>query len=117
MSLPLLYRRVLKTNRVLPPDLRRLGNGYAREEFRRHLTAEATWVRVFVAEWSRYCEALEAGERGRALAEEERRTLSDQQLQQLALLRRESSRGLRGEPQSEAEDEPAPHVHGPGCRH
>lgn len=111
MSLHLLYRRVLKSHRLLPPDLRRLGNGYAREEFRRHQKAEAGWVKVFADEWTRYCEALEAGERGRHLEEERRSTLSEQQLQQLALLRRESSRSLRG-------DEPdEPHVHGPGCRH
>ena len=52
-----LYRQILRAHRVrLPTPMRVLGDGYAREEFRRHLegaTTEAQWIE-FGAQWGKY---------------------------------------------------------------
>ena len=53
-----LYRQILRAHyRNLPPPMRVLGGGYAREEFRQHLDAKSVtndqWIE-FATEWSRY---------------------------------------------------------------
>ena len=57
-----LYRQILRAHRVrLPPPMRVLGDGYAREEFRRHLEAKTTreqWLE-FGSEWSKYLGAID----------------------------------------------------------
>ena len=50
-----LYRQILRAHaRNLPPPMRVLGDGYAREEFRRHLDAKSVtndqWIE-FATEW------------------------------------------------------------------
>nr|XP_051676976.1 succinate dehydrogenase assembly factor 3, mitochondrial-like [Oryctolagus cuniculus] len=35
-----LYRRILQLHRVLPPDLKALGDQYVKDEFRRHKAVE-----------------------------------------------------------------------------
>ena len=47
-----LYRRLLRLHTTLPPELRALGMGYLREEFRRHRGAEDAHVTAFKKEWS-----------------------------------------------------------------
>ena len=57
-----LYRQILRAHRVrLPAPMRVLGDGYAREEFRRHLEAKTTreqWLE-FGSEWSKYLGAID----------------------------------------------------------
>ena len=53
-----LYRQILRAHyKCLPPPMRVLGDGYAREEFRRHLDSTSMtndrWIE-FASEWSRY---------------------------------------------------------------
>ena len=116
-----LYRRILKAHRrLLPPDLRRLGDSYARDEFLRHRSADKSFQDVFRAEWERYVATLEAQRqregavRGQDLPEERVARLSDNQLKQLALLRRESTRPLKGH---DRDHDDLGHVHGPNCKH
>lgn len=60
-DLAALYRAVLRANRrALPPPLRALGDGYAADEFRRHLRAKTTpqqWA-AFGGAWRDYAERL-----------------------------------------------------------
>ena len=53
-----LYKRVLRVNSVLPPDLRHLGDVYVKVEFRQHKDAGPQFVEQFIREWSKYCEEL-----------------------------------------------------------
>jgi hypothetical protein len=60
-DLAALYRAVLRANRrALPPPLRALGDGYAADEFRRHLRAKTTpqqWA-AFGGAWRDYAQRL-----------------------------------------------------------
>lgn len=61
-QLAALYRQVLRVHRdKLPGPLRMLGDGYAAEEFRRHLqggrTSDAQW-QEFGSQWQAYVAAL-----------------------------------------------------------
>jgi len=70
VDLAALYRAVLRANRAaLPPPLRALGDGYAADEFRRHLRAKTTagqWGQ-FAAAWRDYAERLGKGSGGGAV--------------------------------------------------
>lgn len=61
-DLAALYRAVLRANRAaLPPPLRALGDGYAADEFRRHLRAKTTptqWA-GFSDAWRDYVHRLQ----------------------------------------------------------
>lgn len=46
-----LYKRILVLHRFLPDDLKALGDGYVRDEFRRHKTAAKAEVARFLTEW------------------------------------------------------------------
>ena len=46
-----LYRRILLLHRVLPPDLKDLGDQYVKDEFRRHKTAGSKEAERFLQEW------------------------------------------------------------------
>ena len=46
-----LYRRILLLHRVLPPDLKDLGDRYVKDEFRRHKTAGSKEAERFLQEW------------------------------------------------------------------
>lgn len=57
-----LYRQVLRVNRdKLPGPLRMLGDGYAADEFRRHLKAKTTAAQwqEFGTQWQAYVAALQ----------------------------------------------------------
>ena len=117
-----MYRRILKVHRqVLPSDLRVLGDSYAREEFVKHKKASSEELQLFHTAWEDYVRTLEEQRgrvRGRDLPEEKVERLSDSQLKQLALLRRESTRDLKGGYKaSELGEEEVGHVHGPNCKH
>ena len=46
-----LYRRILKLHRSLPNDLKKLGDQYAKDEFRRHKGANQLEAYEFLTEW------------------------------------------------------------------
>ncbi|XP_063523623.1 succinate dehydrogenase assembly factor 3, mitochondrial isoform X1 [Pongo pygmaeus] len=46
-----LYKRVLQLHRVLPPDLKSLGDQYVKDEFRRHKTVGSDEAQRFLQEW------------------------------------------------------------------
>ncbi|XP_070364901.1 succinate dehydrogenase assembly factor 3, mitochondrial isoform X1 [Equus asinus] len=46
-----LYRRLLLLHRVLPPDLKALGDQYVKDEFRRHKTVGSEEAQRFLQEW------------------------------------------------------------------
>ncbi|XP_067617391.1 succinate dehydrogenase assembly factor 3, mitochondrial isoform X2 [Eurosta solidaginis] len=50
----ILYKTILRLHRGLPVELRDLGNQYAREEFRRHLSCSPMEAHLFMTEWAKY---------------------------------------------------------------
>lgn len=46
-----LYRRILLLHRVLPPDLKALGDQYVKDEFRKHKTVGSAEAQRFLQEW------------------------------------------------------------------
>ncbi|ELK12530.1 Protein ACN9 like protein, mitochondrial [Pteropus alecto] len=46
-----LYRRILLLHRLLPPDLKALGDQYVKDEFRRHKTVRSDEAQRFLQEW------------------------------------------------------------------
>uniref|UniRef100_A0A2K6UCZ4 Succinate dehydrogenase assembly factor 3 n=1 Tax=Saimiri boliviensis boliviensis TaxID=39432 RepID=A0A2K6UCZ4_SAIBB len=46
-----LYKRVLQLHRVLPPDLKALGDRYVKDEFRRHKAVGSDEAQRFLQEW------------------------------------------------------------------
>ena len=50
-----LYRRVLKLHRFLPTELKKLGDEYTRDEFRRHKSANQLQAFEFMTEWKVCC--------------------------------------------------------------
>ena len=97
-----LYRQILRAHRVrLPTPMRVLGDGYAREEFRRHLEAKTTreqWLE-FGSEWSKYLGAIDprgadAGAMSNLsgeLAPEVVEAMTEEQRQMLQKLREEAT--------------------------
>ncbi|XP_063217636.1 succinate dehydrogenase assembly factor 3, mitochondrial [Bacillus rossius redtenbacheri] len=50
----LLYKTILRLHRGLPEELRKIGDGYARDEFKRHKQCNTAETAVFMSEWTRY---------------------------------------------------------------
>ncbi|XP_053956874.1 succinate dehydrogenase assembly factor 3, mitochondrial [Anastrepha obliqua] len=50
----ILYKTILRLHRGLPEELRDLGDKYARDEFRRHLTCAPMEAQLFMTEWAKY---------------------------------------------------------------
>uniref|UniRef100_A0A8C5XJ33 Succinate dehydrogenase assembly factor 3 n=1 Tax=Microcebus murinus TaxID=30608 RepID=A0A8C5XJ33_MICMU len=46
-----LYRLILQLHRVLPPDLKALGDQYVKDEFRRHKAVGSEEAQRFLQEW------------------------------------------------------------------
>ena len=63
-----LYRRLLRLHRALPPDMRRLGDAYIGEEFRKHRAAKPSFLPPFFAAWERYAAELESSAAAAAAA-------------------------------------------------
>lgn len=50
----ILYKTILRLHRGLPEELRGLGDKYARDEFRRHITCSPMEAQLFITEWAKY---------------------------------------------------------------
>jgi len=103
---PALYRTILRLHRTkLPFHLRRLGDAYVREEFRKHAKTDAKWLGAFFTEWRAYAGTLEradpaapagaAGAVGADLAPDALRALTDEQRQMLDKLKAEADEAWR----------------------
>ncbi|XP_041040549.1 succinate dehydrogenase assembly factor 3, mitochondrial [Carcharodon carcharias] len=55
-----LYKRILLVHRLLPPELRALGDRYVRDEFRRNRAVEVQQANRFIEEWEAYADILQA---------------------------------------------------------
>lgn len=53
-----LYKRIFRLHRGLPADFRLLGDGYCRDEFKRHKACSKTEADVFLGEWTSYAITL-----------------------------------------------------------
>ena len=95
-----LYRTVLGSHRRhLPPELRPLGDAYAKEEFRRHLAAATTpkqWM-AFGEEWARYAALLAGEEEGAAAHAGPRRNVNDDLVGSLSEAQKATLEKLREE--------------------
>ena len=93
-----LYRRVLKVQRQLPPALRKLGDQYAKDEFRRNRDANQIQAFEFMKEWTMYCDTMEkqiqseAERLGVELDEKDIDEFSQEQLGQLYELQQEAKK-------------------------
>mmetsp|Transcript_26287 Transcript_26287/g.41128 ORF Transcript_26287/g.41128 Transcript_26287/m.41128 type:complete len:110 (-) Transcript_26287:160-489(-) len=90
-----LYRNILKLHRrVLPEEMRSLGDSYARSEFKAHKNAKIGFVKEFTKQWKDYCYTLELqatkGEFGKNLDSKKVDTFNDEQKQQLERLESEA---------------------------
>ncbi|KAI9148531.1 hypothetical protein H9P43_010129 [Blastocladiella emersonii ATCC 22665] len=93
-----LYRRILRVHRQFPtPELRFLGDRYARDEFRRHAEVDnPTFIKGFVSQWTDYAAEMErqlttkGTVEGRPLEPEVLDKMTDQQVGQLWELRGET---------------------------
>ncbi|KAJ7488345.1 hypothetical protein FB451DRAFT_1025608 [Mycena latifolia] len=57
-----LYRQILRTHRTLAPDLRFMGDGYVKAEFRRHQkVTNPVHIIGFLSQWKMYLDAIPAG--------------------------------------------------------
>ncbi|KAJ7760818.1 hypothetical protein DFH07DRAFT_815866 [Mycena maculata] len=57
-----LYRRILRAHRSLAADLRFLGDGYVKAEFRRHqATTNPLYVIGFLSQWKMYLDSIPQG--------------------------------------------------------
>nr|ACO14714.1 ACN9 protein homolog, mitochondrial precursor [Caligus clemensi] len=51
----MLYKTVLRLHRGFPnAAMKELGDGYAKDEFKRHKEADPTQTRIFMDEWTKY---------------------------------------------------------------
>jgi hypothetical protein len=93
-----LFRAILRAHKALPPVYRDLGDQYVRDEFRRHRTAKADFLKQFFVEWNGYLDALraqassDAPALGAHLSDEQQRAFNADQKQQLSKLREETKR-------------------------
>ncbi|XP_023983133.1 succinate dehydrogenase assembly factor 3, mitochondrial isoform X1 [Physeter macrocephalus] len=102
-----LYRRILLLHRVLPPDLKALGDQYMKDEFRRHKTVGSDEAERFLQEWEAYAAVLwqQANENrhnstekacfGISLPEERLNDFRDEQIGQLQELMQEATKPNR----------------------
>jgi hypothetical protein len=105
-----LYRQILRAHyQQLPTPMRVLGDGYAREEFRRHLegaTTEAQWIE-FGAQWGKYLAQIapppgkeSAGEGATARGPNISGSLDAETVASMSEEQREQLRRLKAEAQS-----------------
>ncbi|KAH8547778.1 hypothetical protein BGW37DRAFT_560591 [Umbelopsis sp. PMI_123] len=116
-----LYRRILRAHRQMPPALRAVGDDYVKAEFKRHKDVENTaYIVAFLNEWEKYldtvrqqtspvAEVITASQDAQAAFEGEEQQglawgkkldsqfldrMSDEQLGQLYELRKESKKAF-----------------------
>ncbi len=116
-----LYRHILRLHRtVLPYDLRFVGDAYVKDEFRKHRTAASTFLGPFFRSWNEYLQMLQTESAaqlpGRPLSDTDLSKLTESQLKQLSLLKREATRKLR-QSSADSHSHAHGHVHGPNCKH
>ncbi|KAL1919588.1 uncharacterized protein VTP21DRAFT_1519 [Calcarisporiella thermophila] len=93
-----LYRRILRLHRQLPPEFRYMGDGYVKDEFRRHRdVTNPLHIYSFLSHWLEYAQMLEAQVRegsflGSKIDPEVIEKLSDEQVGQLWELKQETKR-------------------------
>mmetsp|Transcript_24988 Transcript_24988/g.32269 ORF Transcript_24988/g.32269 Transcript_24988/m.32269 type:complete len:106 (+) Transcript_24988:160-477(+) len=86
-----LYRSILKEHkRLLPQDLRKLGDTYLRSEFKAHKEVNEEQAKIFYASWSEYLQNLQNGQHGRSLTETEVSQFSEDQIGKLRSLKEET---------------------------
>lgn len=94
-----LYRDILRLHRAkLPHDMRSLGDTYVKNEFRLHREAKPAFVTTFLKEWDLYVAQLrmQRGDQiGSDLPTESMESLSDEQKEQLKILRSEAIEASR----------------------
>lgn len=89
-----LYRLILRSHKAhLPPEMRALGNAYVREEFKRHKSAAGKFLGPFYQEWTAYVAKIATASSeaaiGAPLSDSALSALSDDQKEQLRVLREE----------------------------
>ncbi|KAM4800925.1 succinate dehydrogenase assembly factor 3, mitochondrial-like [Urocitellus parryii] len=93
-----LYRRILQLHRVLPPDLKSLGDQYVKDEFRQHKTLQE-WEVYASMLWEQANEyrqnSTERACFGTSLPEEKLNDFHDEQIGQLQELMREITKPNR----------------------
>lgn len=47
-----LYKLIFRVHRALPPELRIMGDNYARDEFKRHKKCNPPEAKIFLTEWT-----------------------------------------------------------------
>lgn len=47
-----LYKLIMRVHRGLPPELRIIGDNYARDEFKRHMNCTPEESQIFLREWT-----------------------------------------------------------------
>ncbi|KAJ1473228.1 hypothetical protein T484DRAFT_1973508 [Baffinella frigidus] len=93
-----LYRNVLKLHRrVLPQEMRDLGDKYARNEFKAHKTAKIGQVKEFARQWKEYVFAIDQqskqGKFGQDLDPQRALAMTQEQRESLDRLETEVRRG------------------------
>ncbi|CAB3226190.1 unnamed protein product [Arctia plantaginis] len=53
-----LYKLIFRMHRALPPELRIMGDNYARDEFKRHKKCNPEESKIFLNEWTDYAITL-----------------------------------------------------------
>ncbi|XP_037685069.1 succinate dehydrogenase assembly factor 3, mitochondrial-like [Choloepus didactylus] len=102
-----LYHSILLLHRVLPPDLKSLGDQYVKDEFRRHKTVSSAEAKRFLQEWEAYAAMLrqqanesrhksyEKAHFGTALPAEKVNDFRDEQIGHLHELMQEATKPCR----------------------
>ncbi|XP_014670669.1 PREDICTED: succinate dehydrogenase assembly factor 3, mitochondrial-like [Priapulus caudatus] len=94
-----LYKRILRLHRGLNPELRAMGDEYAKAEFKRHMKASPEQTVKFVKAWVDYAFTLSKqlsgmepkASYGRRLSHEELNSFSEEQIYQLYHLNQEAT--------------------------
>ena len=100
MRMHLLYKQVMRAHRAhLPAPMRKLGDSYARDEFRRHRGAQEEHLTPFFREWRGYLDTIQGtggaagdgtGQFGKDLDRDTLDSLTEEQQQNLAKLEAEA---------------------------
>eukprot|EP00286_Rhodomonas_abbreviata_P004420 CAMPEP_0181334578 /NCGR_PEP_ID=MMETSP1101-20121128/26343_1 /TAXON_ID=46948 /ORGANISM="Rhodomonas abbreviata, Strain Caron Lab Isolate" /LENGTH=110 /DNA_ID=CAMNT_0023444581 /DNA_START=9 /DNA_END=341 /DNA_ORIENTATION=+ len=90
-----LYRTVLQLHRrVLPQEMRELGDKYVRSEFKAHKTAKIGQVKEFARQWKEYAYTIDLqaqkGQFGKDLDPKKQSFLNDDQRENLKRLEQEA---------------------------
>jgi len=95
-----LYKAILKLHKkTLPEDMRTLGNEYLRTEWKLHKNVSPKVARTFLDSWKEYFISLRSSSRtnekvGLDLSEEQIKSLSKEQQEQLLKLKEETEKAF-----------------------